>query len=178
MPNDLPQPATGSRTNSEHQPSAEAVAIGAIFNAFPAYGTETERAVERGIWIKNLRRFGAKIILAAWARYQINGPRDDRSGKLVRPDLGAITQRCNAILREAARQRPALPEPEPEREPRVTADQTAAIMAEVGFDPSYVEPREPQAPAFGSPAALAVVRAANPLVQEAIASQRATAPDC
>lgn len=176
MPTNLPQPASGSQTPSTggadpNRPSPEAQAIAVLLNPYPAYGTAHERAVERGVWLRSLRHFGAETLLRAHERYQMNGPRDPRDGRIIRPTIKDIADRCASIRRsERLRSAPALPKPpEPPRGPRVTAEQTAAIMAEIGFDPDPPEPEdEPLTFPRGTPEALRAAHAASQVTHDAL----------
>lgn len=93
------------------------------------------QAVELQGWLDVLEPLSESEVRRAWADYQKSGPRSG-SGRLLRPDAGAIRQIAMNERADALRKtRAVLPPPtEPPRE-RVSAEAAAAILADLGFRP-------------------------------------------
>lgn len=92
--------------------------------------TDAEQALELEGWMDVLENCSHSEIRKAWAKYQRTGPRT-ATGKLYKPDAGAIYK-----MVMDTRPRPKLVRreiPEPKREPRVTKEQATAILKDANF---------------------------------------------
>lgn len=119
--------------DSREQRAAIAIRVSAILGQFWTDDTPDDlRAIEMEGWLDVLRGISTHELRAAWADYQTTGPRS-ASGRLARPDAGALYQRAmkaraNAMIIDKAHR---LPPPEPPPRERVTDEARAAIMRDV-----------------------------------------------
>lgn len=102
---------------------------------------DLEQAVELSMWLDVLAGVTVAEVRAAWADYQVTGPRSSR-GTLHRPDAGAIRKRIGAERARAHAARVgelmklanmAPPEPVVIREPLISDERRAEILREAGF---------------------------------------------
>lgn len=134
--------ATGSGTLSQQQQQAQrtdhraqiALRVTVILGQFwqDNDSPDAVRALEIEGWCDVLEPCTQDEIRRGWANYQISGPRTS-TGRLYKPDAGAILALIWGARHREALARPQRPASAPEEEPRiaVTPEQREQIMRDV-----------------------------------------------
>lgn len=122
-------------TEAKQQKARLMVWVSAILSEFWTEDAPDDmRAIQMRSWAAVLVEVTADELLAAWTRYQKEGPRS-ASGRLARPDAGALFQ---SVMKAHKHQREMNPPVRvqlaaPAPEPRMSPERMAEIMREAGY---------------------------------------------
>ncbi|AHD02937.1 hypothetical protein [Leisingera methylohalidivorans] len=134
----LPATPTGFNALSPQQQQEHRAKIGvraqAILGQFWQHADTPDavKAIELEGWMDVLENCSHSEIRAAWRDYQTDPKNRTASGRLAKPDAGAIRA---VILRKRPKPKVVPNQSAEPEEPRVSAERAEAIMREIGFTP-------------------------------------------